>query len=110
MEDDFDFSTSRSIDVDFDLDDAREQPGDVSICTSWDPSDGALGIDYDSCLIEGELVEGRFSHSIEVTNDVNSVVAVIWFADVARDPMMQEFGVSVTSRSKAAGKRTLVWR
>ena len=111
VEEDFNFSTSRSIDIDFDLEDLRDQAGDVSICTRWDPDSDALGVDYDSCIIEGRLDDGRFSHSIEVTNDINTVVAVIWFEDLALDPMMQEFGVQVGSRSRAgSSKQVLVWR
>jgi len=90
----FSFNTARTVDVDFDLEQARNQVASVSVCTSFEPEGGAFGVDYDSCTVQGRMVDGVFHHSMEVTNDIESVAGVVWFQDSAMQPLMQVFNVA----------------
>jgi len=103
----FSFATARTVDVDFDLEQARNQVASVSICTSFDPLGGAFDVDYDSCTVQGQMVNGVFHHSMEVTNDIESVAGVVWFQDNSIPPLMQVFSVAHTS-SHATRDRTVL--
>jgi len=115
----FSFDTSRTVDVDFDLEQARNQMASVSICTSFDPEGGAFGVDYDSCTVHGQMVDGVFNHSMEVTNDIESVAGVVWFQNSSIQPLMQVFTVSHGDTTASTKDRsvmsvshapTIVWR
>ena len=118
----FSFATARTVDVDFDLEEARNHTASVSICTSFEPEGGVFGVDYDSCAVQGEMVNGVFHHSMEVTNDVESVAGVVWFQNNALPPMMQVFSVAhdtaqaagLTAKdrtvSSSGGAQRIVWR
>jgi len=100
----FSFETARTVDIDFDLELARNELSSVSICTSFDPNGDAYGVDYDSCTVQGQMIDGIFHHSMEVTNDITSVAGIVWFQDSSRAPLMQIFPVvqhteQTTSRS-----------
>jgi len=90
----FTFDTARTVEVDFDLDQARNQVASVSICTVFDPQGGPFDVDYDSCTVQGQMVNGIFKHSMEVTNDIESVAGVVWFESNAMPPLMQVFSVA----------------
>lgn len=90
----FSFDTSRTVDVDFNLEQARNQLASVSICSSFDPEGGAFGVDYDSCTVHGQMIDGVFNHAMEVTNDIESVAAVVWFQNSSMQPIMQTFTVA----------------
>ncbi len=106
---DFDFASSRSIDVEFDIADAAGSDASVSICTEYSPGGGAFDVDYESCTVSGEIQDGVFSHTMDVTNEFDSVVAVVWFQDPSNEPLYKEFFVESRKRSKGQ-KPTLVWR
>ena len=118
VSDTFAFDTARTVDVDFDLEQARDHQASVSICTTFDPLGGPFDVDYDSCTVQGQMINGMFHHSMEVTNDIDSVAAVVWFQDNSMQPMMQIFPVehqTTESPSKktvmsAASTPRIVWR
>ncbi len=115
---DFDFSTARTVDVDFDLEQARGQAASVSICTDFDPQGDVFDVNYDSCTVRGPMLNGVFQHSMEVTNDISSVAGVVWFQDQSIEPMMQVFpvvaGSTQSSKDRSvlsnSGNRSIVWR
>ena len=109
---DFDFATSRSIAIDFDVEQARVSAGLMSVCTDYDELDGMYDINYDSCTLQAPLVDGVYSGDMEVTNDINTVVGVVWFKDESIEPVYKEFSLEVGARlaSRGAGNQTLVWR
>jgi len=104
----FSFDTSRTVDVDFDLEQARNQLASVSICTSFDPEGGAFGVDYDSCTVHGQMVDGVFNHSMEVTNDIESVAGVVWFQNSSMQPLMQVFTVPHDDTTGSMKDRTVM--
>ncbi|PWQ97800.1 hypothetical protein [Leucothrix pacifica] len=109
---DFDFATSRAIAIDFDVEQARVSEGLMSLCTNYTESDGAYDIDYDSCTVQSPLVDGVYSGQMDVTNDVNSVIGVVWFKDPDIAPVYKEFMLEVGAKvaRRGAGPQAIVWR
>jgi len=106
---DFDFASSRNIDIEFDIADAAGSDASVSICTDYNPGGGAFDVNYESCTVTGEMYDGKFSHAMDVTNEFDSVVAVVWFQDSSSEPLYKEFFVETSTRSKG-GKPALIWQ
>ncbi len=115
---DFVFDTARVIDIDFDLESARGSDATVSICTRFDRSGGAFDVDYGSCAIRAPMTDGVFSHQMEITNEFDSVVAVVWFKDESIEPLHRVFGIDppmamATDRGVRAmqdQRRVIVWK
>ncbi len=112
--DDFAFDTAQTINIDFDLESARGSEASVSICTRYNQDASGYDINYDSCTVRGDMSDGIFTHAMDVTNEYESVVAVVWFQDAAMQPVYREFsignsGSDRTTRS-ADGKKVIVWR
>lgn len=112
--DDFAFDTAQHIDIDFDLESARGTEASVSICTAFDQETQGYDIDYDSCTVKGIMNDGLFTHSMDVTNEFDSVVAVVWFQDESIPPVYREFSVrdrAADRTTKTAGEsKVIVWR
>lgn len=114
VSDDFAFDTSQHINIDFDLLSARGSDASVSICTSYGEDHLGYDIDYDSCTVQGDMIDGVFNHAMEVTNEFEKVVAVVWFQDKAIDPVYREFSVGSSSSDRAVRsigrEKVIVWR
>jgi len=107
---DFGFKTSRTIDISFDIEDARTEDATVSICTEYETVDVEFDINFDSCTVNGVLQSGVFEHSMEVTIDKSSVVAAVFFQNAEKAPLFSEFTVNESLRSKGVGStQTIVW-
>lgn len=109
---DFDFATSRSIAIDFDVEQARTSPGLMSVCTDYTELDDMYDINYESCTLQAPLVDGIYSGEMEVTNDIDTVVGVVWFKDSEIEPVYKEFSLEVGAQvaRRGTGAQTLVWR
>jgi len=107
----FAFATARSVDIDFDISIARNTEADVAICTDFEPIGEEFDVNFDSCTVSGKLTHGVFNHSMEVTNDKESVVAVVLFQDFEMPPMYKEFQVDNNQRTRADGtsRSMIVW-
>ncbi|WML91621.1 hypothetical protein RCF98_04600 [Thiothrix lacustris] len=111
----FDFASARTIDIQFDVPEARTTEGMLSLCTKYSSeSDGTFNINYDSCLVQATLVNGLYQSQMELTNDVNSVIGVIWFADPDLAPVYKEFTLAATAGASARSANanthpTIVW-
>lgn len=108
----FGFETARSVDVEFDIAAARQADASVSICTDYTPLGSEFDVDFDSCTVSGTLDNGAFSHTIDITNDKDSVVGIVLFQDAEIAPMYKEFTVDENQRTKSDGsaQRVLVWK
>ena len=105
----FNLASSRSIAVNFDIAEADGTDGSVSICTDYAKDGSAFDVNYESCIVNAQMQDGEFSHFIDVTNEFDSVVAVVWFQTPGTDPLYQEFSVNDQVRSKGI-MPSLVWR
>lgn len=118
VSEEFSFDTARTIDIDFDLEQARGQDSSVSICTSYAQDGDAFDVDYTSCAVRGPMVDGVFSHSMEITNEFDSVIAVVWFQDASIEPLHQIFTIdqpvamagSRGIRASTNQRRVIVWK
>lgn len=111
----FDFAAARTINIDFDVPEARTVEGMLSLCTKYSPQDdGTFDINYDSCMVQATLVNGAYKSQMELTNDINSVVGVVWFADTALAPVYKEFTLATTTAASsrpadASNIPTMAW-
>ncbi len=112
----FSFDTAQTIDIAFDLESARDTDASVSICTDYTQDGDAYDIDYESCTVRGPMYDGVFSHSMEVTNEFSSVVAVVWFLDPTMPPMYREFSIDTPLASAERSvksvnqRRVIAWK
>jgi len=109
---DFDFSSSRAIAIDFDVASASTSPGLMSLCTKYTKTDDSYNVDYSSCTVQAPLVNGTYSGKMDVTNDIDSVVGVVWFKDESIPPVYKEFSLEVGAKlaRRGEGVQSIVWR
>lgn len=112
VEQSFGFATARTIDIDFDIAAVRQKDATVTICTEFEPAGENFDVNFDSCSVSGLLVDGVFNHSMELTNDRDSVVAVVLFQDASIAPMFKEFTIDDSQRIKLGGdmNSVIVWQ
>ena len=94
MTKEFDFSTSRSVNIRLELPDAVDRAASVSVCTGFIPGGDAFDVDYSSCAIQGAMVGGVFKRQLQLTNEFDSVAAVVWFRDSSLPPVYREIRVN----------------
>jgi len=104
----FNFASSRSIDIEFDIAEAASGDASVSICTEYQAGGNAYDVNYESCTVSGDLEEGKFEHVMDVTNEFDSVVAVVWFQDPSSEPLYKEFFVDAKTTRSKGGNPALV--
>lgn len=107
----FAFETARTIDIEFDIEAAKNADATVSICTDYIPLGTEFDVDFESCTVSGVLDNGTFSHSMDVTNDKDSVVGVVLFQSAEMAPLYKEFSVDENQRTKRDGttQSVIVW-
>lgn len=118
VSEEFSFDTARTIDIDFDLEQARGQDASVSICTSYGQDGDAFDVDYSSCAVRGPMLDGVFNHSMEITNEFDSVIAVVWFQESSIEPLHRVFTIdqpvamagSRGIRAASDQSRIIVWK
>lgn len=98
----FDFAAARTIDIDFDVPEARTAEGMLSLCNEYTKSGESYDINYDSCTVQARLVNGVYNGKMALTNNVNSVIGVVWFADSSLSPVYKEFSLENTASRYAA--------
>lgn len=109
---DFNFETSRAIAIDFNVAAASNSPGLMSLCTKYTKSNDNYDVDYSSCTVQAPLVNGSYNGKMDVTNDVSSVIGVVWFKDEAIPPVYKEFSLGVGAKlaRRGGGLQAIVWR
>ena len=111
IDQDFDFAAARTIDISFDIADARSDKATVTICNDYEKIDNDFDINFTSCTVNGELVSGLFDHSMEVTIDKTAVIAGVFFQDPSKAPLFKEFSVDDGTQTRSKGNvRKLVWQ
>ena len=103
-DDHFDFSTRWDLNIDFDIEAATGTSGFLSICTEYEfDGEDAYGVNFDKCALRTAIVDGIYNGDMAVTNDITSVLAVIWFADQSGAPVYNEFEL-------VNGQASIEWR
>jgi len=111
VSEEFSFETARLINIEFDIAEAVGKEASVSICTEYSAID-PFEVDYGSCPVKASMTDGKFNHSMEVTNAYEKVIAVVWFTDESIEPIAREFTVEYTdmARSRKGDQiPTIVW-
>ncbi len=90
--DDFTFETSRDTTVSMYIPEAVGVGAEASFCTDYTRlGDGRFDVDYDSCVLSAPLVGGYLEEEIDLVNQHDRVLGVVWFQDPAMDPMYREY-------------------
>lgn len=100
----FDFKTQWEMAVDFDIGDAKAKDGFLSICSEFEfDGESAYDVNYDKCSIRSKISNGVFNSSVNVTNDIDGLLAVVWFNDQLDPPLYNEFEL-------VNGQESIIWR
>lgn len=87
----FPFGTARMIKLSVDLPSFAGQVAKVSVCTDFVESEYGYKIDYKSCPVRGNLVNGQFEQGLALMNQYDSAIGVIWFKNKWIEPVYQKF-------------------
>jgi len=93
----FNFAASRTVDIDFDVPEARNAEGMLSLCNEYTKTGDSYDINYDSCTVQASMLNGVYNGKMELTNNVNSIVGVVWFTDPSIAPVYKEFAIANTA-------------
>ncbi|MFT5838905.1 MAG: hypothetical protein ACI9UT_001406 [Flavobacteriales bacterium] len=64
----------------------------LSICSDYQQhNDDSYSINYDSCLLRTSLSDINYEAVITVTNDTKGLVAALWFMDIAKKPLINDW-------------------
>lgn len=74
----FDFPTASRAVANIDWEAARGTTMSVLLCTDYERQFDSYRVDYTSCLLEADMVDGRLSESFLLPNQYSSVLAVAW--------------------------------
>lgn len=88
---DFSFPTARKVSVSLDVEEARGMTTDVVFCTEYFALQDTFDVDYDSCLFQAEMHDGRLTSQVEVVNQYDSLLGVVWFPEKGTEPVYREF-------------------
>ncbi len=87
----FDFRTSRKIMLELDIEEARGLTTDVTLCSVYTLSPEGFDINYDSCLFESSMVDGRLLAEFSVVNHIDRLAGIVWFPNEGTTPVYREF-------------------
>lgn len=88
---DFLFDTSRSVSLHVDLPSAYGRKASLSLCMDFQESDVTYIVNYDSCALRATLANGQFVKNVELMNQFDSAIGVIWFTDQESSPLYRKF-------------------
>ncbi len=90
----FRFDTAKLVRLQVDIAKAAGTQSSLSICTDYEAIDDGYSVNYNSCSIKAQMLNGQFEHPLEIMNQYDSAVAVIWFPNQEFDPMYNELNVA----------------
>jgi len=89
---DFTFDTSRRTKVDLSIPEAVNVSAEATFCTDYTMSAaGEYDVDYNSCVLQAPLFGGELSEELDLVNQHDKVLGIVWFQDPEMQPMYQEF-------------------
>lgn len=99
------FDTSNSVKLRINLAQAIDTQANVSICTDYQESANGYRINYNRCAVKAAMHNGQFEHQMELMNQFDSAIAVVWFPNQEFEPMYNEINLS----DLAKGDEGYVW-
>jgi hypothetical protein len=90
--DGFSLNSERSFNLTVTRIEDDNQAAYLSICSDYKRhSDGSYSINYGSCLLRTSLNDKNYEAIITVTNDTVGLVAVLWFMDESKQPIIADW-------------------
>lgn len=92
VQDDFTFTTARLENVSLYIPEASAMEAEASFCTDYtELADGSFDVNYNSCVLTAPLVAGALTEELDLVNQYNKALAVIWLEDTSMPPVFREF-------------------
>ena len=88
---DFAFTTSRKISVELDVVEARGMTTNVVFCTDFKNLQRTYDVNYDSCVLRTEMHDGQLASEIDIVNQYDKLLGVVWFPEEGTEPVYREF-------------------
>lgn len=89
---DFTFDTARRTNVSLSIPEARTVAAEATFCTDYSlEASGHYEVDYNSCVLSAPLLGGELNEDLDLVNQYDSVLGIVWFQEEAMQPMYQEF-------------------
>lgn len=95
------FDTAKSVNLQIDLNGAEGTQASLSLCTDYEATDSGYSVNYNSCSIKATMVDGHFNHQMELMNQYDSAIAVVWFPNQEFEPMYNEMNVADMTESES---------
>jgi len=90
--DDFTFETARQTSVYLSIPEAVGVSAEATFCTDYSLKDnGDYDVNYDSCILTTPMFGGVVDEELNLVNQHDSVLGVVWFQDPNIPPQYQEF-------------------
>ena len=91
----FTFDSARKLDVYVDVSNRAMTQSNFSLCKRYTKnSNGSYNVDFDSCLLKTALNNGQYQGNVNITNDVDKLISVVWFLDDIQNPQYNEINVA----------------
>ena len=87
----FNFPTSRAVALDLYVEEARGVTTDVVLCTDYSKVGDTYDVDYNSCIMQAEMLDGQLTTELDIVNQYERLLGVVWFQDEGTEPVFQEF-------------------
>lgn len=92
---DFTFDSARKLDVFVDVSSKASTQSNFSLCKNYTRnSNGSYNVDFDSCLLKTVLNNGQYQGNVNITNDVDKLISVVWFLDDIQNPQYNEINLA----------------
>ena len=89
---DFTFDTARRTNVSLSIPEAITESAEATFCTDYSLDvSGDYDVNYDSCVLSAPLLGGQLNEDLDLVNQHDSVLGIVWFQEASMQPMYQEF-------------------
>lgn len=90
--DNFNLNSERILDLRVTRSQEDMQSAYLSLCTDYvRDAEGGHIINYDSCLLRATLSDNEYETTITITNDLEGLVAALWFVDANKAPITMDW-------------------
>lgn len=101
------FDTARTVRLKVDMRDAVGTEASLSLCTDFQEAETGYKINYQKCPIQGVVSNGQFERALELMNQFDTAVAVIWFPNREFPPRFRKF--ELADLPEGAGDHDWLW-
>ena len=95
------FDTAKSVELRVNIAEAIGTQSSISLCTDYEANGSGYSVNYNSCAVKATIQDGQFTHQMELMNQFDSAIAVVWFPDQEFEPMFNELNVAELIESES---------